>query len=117
MKLKVLAAAIYLLGFAVNSYAAEVEFHIAAGTVGHPWNTAATSIKAKTGDTIHFVNDDTVVHRLHTFGAPCEHGPEFMPGTSWDCVTTAAYSSTTDGPLYDHNFGEEAAVFFEVSDK
>ncbi len=114
MNLRLLVATL-ALGFAVNANAAVLEFHIANGTAGNPWNTAATPIKAKVGDTIHFINDDSVVHRLHTFGAPCEHGPEVQAGAAWDCVTTAPYSSTTDGPLYDHNYGEDAAVYFEVA--
>lgn len=100
--------------FAVSSFASIVEFHIAPGTISNPWNTHSTSIKATVGDTIRFYNDDSVVHRLHTYGAPCEHGPDFEPGATFDCVTIDVYSSAADGPLYDHNYGEAAEVWFEV---
>ncbi len=117
MKIKLLVAAACLQLFTLNSFADMIDFHIANGTVEKAWNSAQTPIKAKIGDTIHMINDDSVVHRLHTYGAPCDHGPDFAPGATWDCVVTGAYSSTTDGALYDHNYGESAEVWFEVTEK
>ena len=119
MKLNILNSAIFfqLFTFGINTHADVVEFHITAGTAEKAWNAEVTSIKGKLGDTIHFVNDDSVVHRLHTYGSPCDHGPDFQPGGTWDCVTTSAYNAGTDGPLYDHNFGESAEVWFNISVK
>lgn len=98
------------------SFADVVEFHIADGTQGGAWNTQETPIVAKLGDTIRFYNDDSIKHRLHTFGAPCNHGPDFAPGTTWDCVVSKSFSSESEGALYDHNFGEDAAVWIEIEE-
>ncbi len=114
MKLKL--AAIFSVQFiALVASAHTLDFHIEKGTVEKPWNSVTTPIRARVGDTIRFFNDDSVVHRLHTYGAPCEHGPDFDPGSTFDCIVTSGYSSSTDGPLYDHNYGESAEVWFEVT--
>jgi hypothetical protein len=52
-----------------------VEFHIKPGTGAKGYNTAATAVTVKVGQTLRLFNDDTVVHRLHTSGAPCPHQP------------------------------------------
>lgn len=102
---------------ATISFAEIVEFRIPAGTNNGPWNTSDMPIVAKVGDTIRFYNEDSVKHTLHTYGAPCEHGDLMEPGDTWDCVTTAPLNSEIDGPLYDHNYGEAAEVWFNVSEK
>jgi plastocyanin len=96
------------------AFAAVVEFHIPAGTNNGPWNTSLNPIVANVGDTIRFYNDDSVKHTLHTYGAPCGHGNLMAPGGSWDCFAEAPFNSEVDGPLYDHHYGEEAEVWFNV---
>jgi plastocyanin len=93
---------------------AMIEFHIAAGTGENAWNTPATTVEAQIGQTIRFYNDDTIVHRLHTPGVPCPHGPDFQPGTTFDCVISSPYTVAADGPLYDHNVGPSARFYLEV---
>ncbi len=116
MKLKLLVVASCIQLLSISSFANVVDFHIANGTVDKAWNTAQTAIHAKVGDTIHITNDDSVAHRLHSYGAPCDHGPDMAPSTAWDCVATGAYSSAAEGALYDHNYGETAEVWFEVTE-
>lgn len=77
-----------------------VEFRIPKGTGNGAWNTAATPATLKVGQTLRIYNDDTVVHQMHTNGAPCPHGNIIQPGAYGDCVATRSYTGT---PLYDHN--------------
>lgn len=91
-----------------------VVFRIASGTGTGSWNTQQTMIRATVGQTVRFVNDDTIVHRLHTNGAPCPHGTQFQPGSTYDCVVTRTFNSAA-GPLYDHNVGTSAQVWIETT--
>lgn len=77
-----------------------VEFRIPKGTGNGAWNTAATPAKFKVGQTLRIYNDDTVIHQMHTNGAPCPHGDVIQPGAYGDCVASRAYSGSA---LYDHN--------------
>lgn len=92
-----------------------VEFHIAPGTGSGAWNTRATMVNVKVGQTLRIINDDDIPHLLHTFDRPCAHqGPESLPGQHYDCVI-----STTANPdidlLYDHNFGEKSRFWVRAT--
>src|SRR5262245_50451183 len=51
-----------------------VEFRIAQGTGTNSWNTEETKVEVKVGDILRIINDDDVVHRLHTDeDRPCAH--------------------------------------------
>lgn len=76
-----------------------VELRIANGTGTGAWNTEATPVVAKVGQTIRIFNDDSRVHQMHTNGAPCPHGSPIQPGKSGDCVVTKAFAGPS---LYDH---------------
>lgn len=94
-----------------------VEFHIKAGTGSQPWNTAATMLTAKVGQTIRLVNDDTIAHYLHTGGAPCPHGTAaFKPGATYDCVAAKAIdpAATKTPATYDHTAGPTSSFFLKV---
>lgn len=91
-----------------------VVFRIANGTGKLSWNTPEQPVMAKVGDTIRFVNEDTIVHQLHTNGRPCEHGPAIMPGGTWDCIARTTYNYNQNGALYDHNFGMNATFWMIV---
>ncbi|MEK6580187.1 MAG: hypothetical protein AABZ55_13260 [Bdellovibrionota bacterium] len=93
-----------------------IDFHIASGTKNGAWNTQDTMVQVRMGQIVHFINDDSVVHRLHTDGAPCEHGPEMKPGATWDCVVKVVYDSEADGALYDHGFGQRAKFWIKATD-
>lgn len=95
---------IALAAYAAPLQAAVIEFHISAGTGGGPWNTKETAVQVVIGDTLRLINDDSVVHALHTDeGIPCEHGSDMAPaGGSYDCVIAAAFDANVDGPLVDH---------------
>ncbi len=84
-------------------------FRIKAGTGAGAWNTAATSVNFRVGDTLRIYNDDTIAHQLHTNGAPCPHGAVIRPGSYGECRAARAY---TGKPLYDHNSG--GAFFLRV---
>lgn len=93
-----------------------VEFRIKAGTAKQPWNTAATMVEVKVGQTLRIFNDDTVTHRLHTGGAPCPHGANFAPGASYDCVVTKALDpAKTAGATYDHIAGPTALFYLKAN--
>ncbi|OQW52131.1 MAG: hypothetical protein A4S09_08965 [Proteobacteria bacterium SG_bin7] len=107
---------IFLLAFILVgnlAFTATVEFHIPYNTGKGPWNTKETSAYVKVGDTLRIYNDDIIPHQLHTFGAPCGHGPSFPGGNVWECEITQEYSSKTSGPLYDHLVGERAEFWIE----
>lgn len=92
-----------------------VEFHIAKGTGDASWNSPETTVKLKIGDTLRIVNDDDVVHRLHTFGRPCAHQPaDSQPGDFYDCELSTTADPRVD-TLYDHNFGVKSRFFLSVS--
>ncbi len=99
-----LAAAAAL--FAAGAQAAVVEFHIRAGTAPGSWNTRAELVTVRIGDSLRLINDDSVIHALHTSdGIPCDHGSDMAPhGGSYDCVIAEPYDSLTDGALIDHYF-------------
>ena len=93
-----------------------IEFHIVAGTARSAWNTKETAVTVKIGDTLRIINDDTSVHRLHTNGIPCPHAAANMEagGGFYDCVIAKAIDPETDGALYDHNHGPNAAFWVKT---
>jgi predicted CopG family antitoxin len=94
---------------------AVIEFHIPAGTGIQPWNTQATIVAGKVGDTLRIVNDDAVPHRLHTTQAPFPHPEsEIMPGQSQDFLLREPYDSSVSGPLHDHATSRNAHFWIRV---
>jgi predicted CopG family antitoxin len=92
-----------------------VTFHIPAGTHAHPWNTAQDPVRAKVGDTLQIVNDDSVPHRPHTTGVPFPHpAADIQPGQSASYVLTAPFGDTAAASLYDHDQGTTAAFWLLV---
>lgn len=92
-----------------------VTFRIPLGTNNKPWNTAATSVVVKIGQTVRIINDDVVPHRLHTGGAPCAHqGSDSPPGGFYDCVISRTVNSAA-GSTYDHNFGTSARLYIDAT--
>ena len=92
-----------------------VAFRIASGTGSRPWNAREAMVVATVGDTLRIVNDDAVPHRLHTNGAPFPHpGSDTMPGTATDFVLEAPFDPFQDGPLYNHNAGNDAEFWITV---
>lgn len=88
-----------------------VTFHIPAGTDQGPWNTLATTVTVYVGQTLKIVNDDSIVHRLHTGNAPCNHQPsDSAPGATFDCVVQRPVLASS-GSTYDHNIGTNARFF------
>jgi hypothetical protein len=92
-----------------------IEFHIPAETGTGPWNSRDELVTVHVGDTLRFVNDDGVVHALHTAGAPCNHTPDIAPGGTYDCVVRRAYDSLRQGPLFDHYAGPRTSAFWIVA--
>jgi hypothetical protein len=88
-----------------------VEFHIPVDTDSGPWNTRETLVSVRVGEVLRLINDDTVVHRLHTDGTPCAHTPDILPGTFYDCTIRHPYDSLRQGPLFDHYVGPTAAFW------
>lgn len=92
-----------------------VEFHIAAGTGDGPWNTFDNPIVVKVGQTLRFINDDSVPHLMHTNGSPCPHGArDILPGETGDCVISSPHNSG-DEDLYDHEFGPDAQIYIQAN--
>jgi SeqA protein N-terminal domain len=89
-----------------------VIFHIPAGTGTQPWNTAATAVQAKVGDTLRIVNDDSAPHRPHTEGPPFPHPSTDIPpgGGSADFLLQQEFQ----GALYDHDSGQDAKFWITV---
>jgi hypothetical protein len=112
---RIFAAFLFIGANAIAQEYQVVEFHIEKGTAKGAWNTADTAVNAKIGDVIRIYNDDNVTHQLHTFGAPCGHGPAIPAGNAWDCVVAAEYSAKVSGPLYDHLAGMKAEFWVEAT--
>jgi hypothetical protein len=93
---------------------ATIEFRIPVGTGTGSWNTRDNPVVVTIGDTLHIVNDDTIRHRLHTDGKPCPHGPEMLPGGSFDCAITRSIDPDSDGSLYDHYVGPSAKFWIKA---
>jgi hypothetical protein len=91
--------------------ATTVTFRIPAGTNRSPWNTAATTVIVYVGQVLKIVNDDSIVHRLHTGNAPCNHQPSNSdPGATFDCVVQRPVNASS-GSTYDHNIGTNARFY------
>lgn len=94
-----------------------VVFRIAAGTGASDWNTAATTVTARVGDTLRIVNDDTMAHRVHTDGSPFPHQQEDIPpGGSAEFVLESAYDSGVQPTLYCHVHGTSSQFWLDVVD-
>jgi plastocyanin len=107
--------AVALLGSVTASAVDVVEFHIKAGTGSGPWNKFNDPIQVKVGQTLRFINDDSISHYLHTNGSPCPHGTRrFAPGESYDCVISKTHRAA-DEDLYDHDQGPDAQVYVQAN--
>lgn len=93
-----------------------VEFHIPLGTKLKPWNTPETVVEVRVGQTLRIVNDDTVVHRLHTNDdRPCLHQPESSrPGEFYDCLIINTADPEVD-LMYEHNVGSSARFYVRAT--
>jgi hypothetical protein len=100
-----------------STFAATVEFVIQPGTGKGDYNTAQTAVQLKVGDVLHIVNNDTIVHRVHTGGKPFSHTPDINPnGGTYDADVTGAWDVRSNGPLYDHYYNPDTnASFFYVN--
>jgi hypothetical protein len=104
------------LAFVSQLHANEiVDFHIIKGTENKNWNTPETIVKVQVGQVLRIYNDDEIVHRLHTSGAPCNHGPSIAPQAYWDCTISKTYSDKVNGELYEHNVGPSARFYLEAT--
>ena len=92
-----------------------VTFRIPAGTARGAWNTLANPVQVKIGQTLRIYNDDSIVHRLHTNGAPCGHQPnDTPPGGFFDCVVSRTIVPSNAG-TYDHNIGTGARLYINAT--
>jgi hypothetical protein len=108
-----LAVASFGMFSALPAFAEIVEFRIPAGTGRANWNSPETMVSVAMGDTLRIINDDSIVHTLHTNGRPCGHGSDMAAGGGYyDCVITRPFDAEIDGPLYDHY--NSAAKFWLV---
>ncbi len=97
--------------------AAVVTFRIASGTGRGAWNTEANPVRVTVGQTLRIYNDDSIVHRLHTNGAPCNHQPnDTPPGGFFDCVVSRTIVPSNAG-TYDHNIGTGARFYINAVPK
>src|SRR5262245_20039608 len=115
MVLKHLAriAVLAVLALSPAAFAFEiVEFHIAPGTGNGAWNSPETIVQAHVGDVLRIINDDSMMHQLHTNGIPCRHGTTMKArGGFYDCTIAMPYHREANGPLYEHNIGPSAPFF------
>jgi hypothetical protein len=92
-------------------------FHIPAGTGKGPYNTITTPIVGHVGDTIMFINDDSVPHRVHDNGIPGNHMPTDIPsGGSEAFKLLKPYDSPAlgSGNIYDHDSGPAAKICVQI---
>ena len=98
---KIIVTFFVLLNVSI-AFSEVIEFEIAAGTGSNAWNTQETTVNVRVGDILRITNKDSEVHRLHTNGRPCSHGPDLLEGEIWDCEIQKTYDLESEGPLYDH---------------
>ncbi len=92
-------------------------FTISAGTGSRAWNSRDTTLVARKGDTLRIFNEDSVAHRLHTSNRPFPHASnEMIPGESSDFLLLTTFDPVQEGPLYDHNHGQQAHFWLRVVD-
>ena len=90
-----------------------VVFHIPLGGSTTSWNTPANPVLAKVGDTLRLVNDDLVMHQLHTNGQPFGHpSMGIAPGQWADYVLLSTFSPPAF--LYSHLYGPSIQFFIQV---
>lgn len=95
--------------------AGPIIFHIPAGTGPQPWNNRESTIVATVGDTLSIVNNDSVLHRLHTIGNPFPHpGSDILPGQTTDFLLQTPFDPVATGPLHDHAAGPTAEFWINV---
>jgi hypothetical protein len=95
-------------------YSKVVMFEIKNGTGNYSWNTQQETVQVQVGDILRVFNNDSITHRLHTNGAPCEHSPDIKTTKFWDCKIQRPYNVEAQGPLYDHYVGDEAAFWINA---
>lgn len=115
MKHTALALSLMALVGTTAARAAVIDFHIPLGTGSGPWNTMATVVEARIGDTVRIINDDNIDHLMHTFGRPCPH-PETAskPGEVYECEISTTADPRVD-TLYDHNFGIKSRFYLRAT--
>lgn len=115
MKRATLALSVIGLIFGGAARAAIIDFHIPLGTGSGPWNTMATVVEARIGDTVRIINDDTIEHLMHTFDRPCPHQPvPSKPGDVYECEISTTADPRID-TLYDHNFGIKSRFYLKAT--
>jgi hypothetical protein len=96
---------IFVFALSFMGFSEEIIFTIQPGTseASLDWNDSENPLIAKVGDTLTIINEDSVVHQLHTPGRPCKHGEPIPPQGSWSCVLEKAYNYLDETePLRDH---------------
>lgn len=93
-----------------------IEFHIPPETGLNPWNTPDTAVNVRVGQTLRIINDDDIVHRLHTNDdKPCLHQPgSSRPGEFYDCVIINPADPDVD-LMYDHNSGGRGRFYVRAT--
>lgn len=98
-----------------DAHPALIEFHIPAGTGSGAWNTPDHQVIGSVGQTLRIFNDDTVVHRPHTPGAPFPHAAnDIAPNTFADFVLQQPYDPGANTQVYDHDYGTNAKFWITV---
>lgn len=89
-----------------------IVFTIPPGTGAGSWNTSATPVVGKVGDTLRLVNGDSMPHRLHTDGDPFGHPAASVgPGQVADYVLNSSFT----GALYCHDHGMNSKFWITVT--
>jgi hypothetical protein len=94
-----------------------VTFAIVAGTGTNAYNQKATPVVVKVGQTLRITNNDTVVHQIHSGGAPFPHGDPIAPGATVNYTIVAAsnIANLTQAPNYDHVAGQAAMFWIQAN--
>lgn len=89
-----------------------VQFTIAAGTHGNPWNTSEDPMVVYVGQRLRIHNGDDQAHTLHCSGVPVDHGDTLAPGEDQEFFVLAPHDPRLEGvTAWDHDAGESAAFW------
>ncbi len=94
-----------------------VVFKIKSGTSSGAWNTEASTVDARVGDTLRITNNDMMAHRPHTEGDPFPNpgaSESIEPGESRDYVLETAYDSSPGHTLYCAIHGQASHFWIDV---
>ena len=93
-----------------------VEFHILQGTGSGAWNSLASPLQVKVGDTLRIYNDDStgVGKQIHAGGKPFNHASTAIPLAGFKDYLIAQAADPAIDRVYNHLVGNTARFYIRA---